>query len=315
MILIPRHRDIIVPLKTQSARVRGFYKFEAVRQDGSRRLLADWFPNILTNSGADYLGISQFSGPLTYCAVGSGNSTPVVTDTTLDTFVAATTTTNSTTHTAASSSPYFGTTTIQYNFPIGTATGNLSEVGVGPENSSSARLNLFSRALILDGMGNPTTITVLSSEALYVTFQINQYVPLSDVTGNVTISGTSYAYTLRAYFATSTTWAYQNDDAPTLNLAAAYNGAIGSITSSGPSGTASSGTVSSNSYSNGSSTLTGTITWGLAAGNLAGGISAISFTAGTSRGSYQIGFSPAIPKTSSQVLTLDVGTSWAINST
>ena len=33
--------------------VEGWYKFEAVRPDGTKRLLADWFPNLITDAGLE----------------------------------------------------------------------------------------------------------------------------------------------------------------------------------------------------------------------------------------------------------------------
>lgn len=285
--------------------LKGWYMLEAVRSDGSRRLLADWFPNLITDLGLDMIGNSQ---PLTYCAVGSGNATPTFGDTALQSLVGDTTAQVSQTFTAASGSPYFGTTTTVYNFPAGTATGNLAEVGVGDGPAS-----LFSRALILDGGGSPTTITVLSDEALYVTYQLNQYVPLTDVTGTVVIGGVSYNYTLRAADANqSSEWAYRNGDAGGINLAQIYSGTIGAITSS-PSGTgANSDSVNNVAYSTGSFTLQGTATWNIATGNFGGVKSAIAFfgTGFASRGAFQVQFNNVIPKDASHVLTLQFSTSW-----
>ena len=310
MIVIPKHRDIIVPVRHHT-RVAGFYKLEAVDIRGRRRLLADWFPNLITTNGGNLLGSggSYFS----YCSVGSGNTAPTLADTQLQTLVATTGTINSTTYGAQSGSPYYGTTTLQYAFAIGAAAGNLSEVGVG---SGATGLSLFSRALILDGGGSPTTITVLSSEALYVTYQLNHYVPLTDVTGTVVIAGVSYAYTLRAANATTANWAIQNADPPGILQATVYNGSLGTITGS-PSGTSSNATsITNNSYSTGSFSLSGTATWGLTDGNLSGGVTAAAVQFGAihnSRGEYQVSFSPDIPKDSSHVLTLTFSNSWAIN--
>src|SRR5690606_31940294 len=49
----------------------GRFKLEAERPDGQRRLLADWFPNLITNAGLNRIGTS--SGWLTACAVGTGS--------------------------------------------------------------------------------------------------------------------------------------------------------------------------------------------------------------------------------------------------
>lgn len=313
LIWIPTKRDLIVPTELPRTRIAGFYKLEARKADGRMRPLTGWFPNLITNGGLDMLGIAtNFLG---VCAVGSGNTAPSFTDTALQSLIASTSTTNFQVPGAQSSSPYYGSLTTQYAFAIGAAAGNLSEVGVGTGATS-----LFSRALILDGGGSPTTITVLSSEALYVTYQFNQYVPLSDVTGTIVISGTSYGYTLRARNATNTSWAAQVSDSPGIyfpngSAAPVFNGTLGTITSSGPSGaSAQASSVANNAYSAGSYTLSGTVTYGLTAGNVTGGVTAASFQFGTtsgSRGLYQIGFGTAIPKDGSHVLTLSYSNSWA----
>lgn len=312
LIYVPKHRDIVVSVSTRIG-VQGFYKIEAVKPDGRRRVLADWFPNLITTLGSDLLGNAA---PLGTCCVGSGNTAPALANTALQTLVASTTTVNAgfPTVSASSVSPYFGMTTTQYNFAAGVATGNLSEVGVG-----SAATSLLSRALILDGGGVPTTITVLANEALYVTYQLKQYVPLTDVTGTVTIAGVNYNYTLRAANATSANnWAYANGDRGGLagaNVLSVSNGAIQAITSGISGAPSQASSVANDAYVNGSHAMSGTATWGLSQGNVAGGITAaqVAFGALGSRGSYQIGFATPIPKDSSHVLTLSFSSSWAIN--
>jgi hypothetical protein len=310
MILL-RKRDLIVPVRSVQ-RVRGRFKLEAVNQgDGRRRVLADWFPNLITNGGLDDWA-SGNDNWLLYCAVGSGNRAPADTDTALQTLVGSTSSTVSTSTGTQATAPYYGWTTYQYNFPAGTATGNLSEIGVGKATTA-----LFSRALILDGTGAPTTITVLSNEALYATYQIQQYVPTADVVGNVTIAGVVYSYTVRAGNATEQYWEPQTSDAPVPVAAVVSNGAIGPITGN-ISGTSTAGgaTYSSSAYTPGSYVQDSTITFGLTAGNVTGGITAMSVQFGSAfgngnKGWFQYGFGTAIPKDGSHVLTLSVSNSWA----
>lgn len=310
MILIPK-RELILPTRAGVRCMRGRFRLEAVNQgDGCRRLLADWFPNLITNGGLDDLASSNDNW-LGYCAVGSGNTAPADTDTALQTLVGSTSSTISTTSGSQSSAPYYGWTTVQYNFPAGTATGNLSEIGVGKSTTA-----LFSRALILDGGGSPTTITVLSTEALYATYQIQQVVPTADVLGTVTIAGVLYNYTVRAGNATAKYWQPQTSDAPVPVAATVSNGAIGPITGDISGTTAAGGTYADGTYTSGTYTLESTITFGLTAGNVTGGISAMSVQFGSSfsngnKGWFQYGFSPSIPKDGSHVLTLTVSNSWA----
>lgn len=375
-------------------RMAGRFKIEATDAlTGKKRIVADWFRNLILDAGLERMGTAAF---ITTCAVGSGSSTPVVSQTALDTLVASTTTQQATNSGAQSSSPYFGWKRITFRFATGVAAGNLSEVGVGWGAST-----LFSRALILGGgssasctgsisgttmtvtavssgtlvvgavvtglgvtsgtvitalgtgtggtgtyivsnsqtvsstalsatiSGSPTTITILSTEILDVTYEIRNYPPTTDVTGSVVLAGVTYTTTLRACNVTSTIGSGGTNlgaDKIGLNYAAniasnatAYNGTIGSITAGGPSGsTASIDGVVNNAYSAGSYTWTGSISWSVNFGNLAGGITAVTFEAGTPSstsfgqlGLFQVGFSPAIPKDSTKTLRLDLSVSWA----
>lgn len=296
--------NIQIPVK-----VRGRFKIEAVKADGSRRLLADWFDNLVTDTGLNLIGTS--TSWLTNCFVGSGNTAPANSDTSLVSLVATAANVTNTSAAAAGSSPYFGTRSKTFRFAIGTATGNLSEIGVGPASTT-----LFSRALILDGLGAPTTITVLSTEALDVTYQFQQYVPLTDVTGTVSINAVSYAYTVRAASATSANnWAPNtNGEQAGISFCNVFNGAIGAITATPAGSSASNGGIVNAAYSAGSHQRDATISFGLTDGNVAGGITAALLNFGASFGTlgqFQVGFTPAIPKDSSHTMTLTFRQSWA----
>lgn len=73
----------------------------------------------------------------------------------------------------------YGYSRLTKQFGQGAAAGNISEVGIG---SSSA--NLFSRSLVKDSQGNPTTITVLADEYLTVVYELRRYPP-ADITTSV----------------------------------------------------------------------------------------------------------------------------------
>lgn len=318
MIWVPKYKDIIIEPRTPPVRMAGYYKLEAIGLDGRKRDLGT-FPNLITNGGLDMLG--GYSNMFNTCAVGSGNTAPSNTDTALVTLVASTTNAIAAVYSTQGSSPYFGSSTVTWQFPTGAAAGNLSEVGIG-----TAATALYSRALILDGGGSPTTITILSTEALNVTYIMQQYVPLTDVTGSIMLGGLSYAYTIRAALATNQTYWCQVFGLPTApNLRSgfqtAYAAGIGAITSQ-PSGTAfgDSG-CSTGSYTNGSLTLQSTSNWDINHGNAPGGIGSILYQIGNQttgggsasfgRGIWQVGFSPVIPKDNTHVLQLLLNISWA----
>lgn len=294
-------------------KARGYFKIEAINSaTGRRRVVADWFPNLITNNGFDqYLnssvGMNSTTGPMAYCRVGSGTATPAVTDSALQSQVASTNTIQSTTLGRASVSPYYAFITRVYRFNPGVATGNLSEIGVAP----AATGNLFSRALILDGFGSPTTITVLAGEILDVTYQFRLYAPTSDVTGTITLDGVSTTYTIRPIgVLTSSYWnisSFGPSYAGALNDATLYTGNIVAMTASGISGAGpASTTYTPQAYVNGNKYKDYLMVWEYTVtpntyNSLlwchATGIPAPC-------GGWQIGFSPGIVKTNVNRLTL-----------
>lgn len=290
--------------------VAGRFKLEAVNEEtGERRELAPWFNNLILDQGLNIIGTSQLGS---YCHVGTGTATPTVTDTALGNKLAHTTTVQSAVAGGSVSPPYYGSYTIVYRFAAGTATGNLTEVGVGYSTTA-----LFSRTLIKDGSGNPTTITILASESLDVTYELRLYPPSADVAHSTVISGVTYTGVIRACnvtaFTANSSWYAGYIFGSTAGLTGSsnhlvYNGGIGPVTGA-PSGTSS---VTSNpvmaAYSNNSKQRTGTWTSTLTQGNVAGGITASRHP--TTLGEYQISYSPAIPKDSTKVLTLGLTLSW-----
>ena len=296
--------------------VAGRFKLEAVNEEtGERRELTPWFNNLITDQGLNRLGTAGIHSNGSFCMVGTGSATPATTDTALASQLAVTSTTVSASNSGSASAPYYGSVTTVYRFAAGSATGNLTELGIGYSGVA-----VFSRTLIKDGNGNPTTITVLATEALDVTYELRLYPPAADVAHSTVISGVTYTGVIRASGVTSFSaggdWApAMGNSAPTLlsrsgEYARAYNGAIGPVTGS-PSGTY----VSINdcvtaAYSNNSYQRTGTTTVGLSMGNLAGGITAIRILT-SAMGVYQISFSPAIPIDATKVLTFGLTLSWA----
>lgn len=302
--------------------VESFYTFHVGKLSPAgevlyRREVAGVSANLLLDQGLDRLGAN--TGWAAYCQVGSGNTPPVDADTGLETFVAATNTQESATRFAQGSPPYYSSAVKTYRFAPGTATGNLSEVGVGWGSGAS---DLLSRALIVDGGGSPTTITVLADEFLDVTYTLRVYPPTVDVVDSITISGVEYDYVLRACTVTAAysssgfdfTWGYSIDSfnssgqATTATSAQAYNGSLGAITTV-PSGTTDARTSQSNAaYGTNDLYRDVSFVWGLSDGNLAGGISAVAFRIAWS--SWQISFSPPIAKDATKTLSLTFRVTW-----
>lgn len=293
------------------SKVKGLFKMTVRKADGSIKQETDWIPNLITNAGLEQIGTGSWFAA---CHVGTNNTAPAVTDTALGGFVAGSNTLQADDTGSSSSSPYYGWRRKTFRFAAGAAAGNLSEVGIASAASNGGSTVLITRALILDGSNNPTTITVLSDEVLDVTYELRLYPATeSDSTGTITISGVTHSYTIRpAQLGSATIWGDYIGSTASHNPTSgadygAYNGAIGAITSL-PSGTSAGFDVTNSTYGANTKYRDCTVTLGLNSANLSGGIR--SFKGRTTLGAYQIELSPTIDKTSTKVLNLTFRISW-----
>lgn len=318
--------------------LRGFFKIVKHKGDadgnpipGTEELVADWFENLITDNGKNaYASANNFF--IEYCQVGTGNTAPSVGDTALVNRVAGTNA-NATANSvggAQGAPPYYGWWRKTFRFGTGTAAGNLAEVGVSPYASPTG--NLFSRALIVDGMGNPTTITVLSDEVLDVTYEFRVYPILTDLPGNIVLEAINRTTNLRAAQVTEALGNTSGGWAPSTNgdprplgssgkSVYVYGGAatLGAITAApipGPGG----GTIQYISAFGNNRITTQPYTpntfyrdfvvgFGLNDANIALGIGAVFF--GLQEGcAFQITFDPPLDKTNQKILSLTFRVYW-----
>ena len=296
----------------ESIQVEGIYSFKAINSltNEERDLsafIADDHPNLFLNSGLEALGTAS---DLAFgCRVGSGSSAVVATQTALDSTVASTTTVQSSSAGAQSSPPYFNWGRRTYRFAQGVATGNLTEVGVYSNISGNP---LISRALILDSSGNPTTLTILADEYLDVTYELRCYVDTTDKNLELVLLGETYNVVARPSNITySSAWAdyfftYMTHYWTTTSTF--YNGPIGAITGT-PSGSGANLNFTRMTYISGSYEQGLIHSAGLDFANLSGGVSALRLR--TSKGEWQLGFTPPIPKDNFKTLVINVYLSWA----
>ncbi len=301
---------------TQTASVSGEYKF-IKKTNGVVTLETDWIPNLITNIGMDRLGAPS-TGVFSYCRVGTGNSTPDFTNTQLDAQIAVSAQISSAGSNVSDGAPNYGMLkTTTFTFAQGAVVGNVTEVGVGWATTGAT---LFSRALILDGAGNPTTLTLTSIDQLTVFYRVRMLPTITDVNGSVTLAGTSYSFVSRVSYVNSFC---QRSDMfgvgesgifTSLTGATYYaDGATQGAITSGISGTNTNqiGTVTHQPYSSGTYYRDSTVTISTTQGNFAGGIRGIQTTyAGTSV-FYSYFFSTPIPKDNTKTLALTFRTSWA----
>lgn len=289
--------------------MQGFYRLTVRRRDGSVKQDTGWFPNLILDEGLNGIGKHQVFNT---CYVGSGSTPPIATNTKLENLVGSTSGTQSQANGYLDVTPYYGWSRRVYRFLEGAATGNLSEVGVG----YSTATYLFSRALILDGNGAPTTITVLADEVLDVAYELRLYPPLTDNNFNLTIAGVNYACKMRAAGVSSDAWSpygllLYGTDSPYLG--SVYDGDIGTMFQY-PSGNSGGYTdYQTLPYANNSLKRGYRNNYDLNTANFGTGIKAIQLytQSGNTLGSWQCSFTPPIPKTNTKKLSLTFEVSWA----
>lgn len=291
---------------------RGEWKLRVLDAEGNLKRETDWFKNLVTNAGLDAIGNGIVIG--SYCRIGTGNTAPAYTDSALVSQSASTSSVINTTVLNAGAPNYETITTTTFQFALGAVVGNMAEIGVG--TSASSANTLSTRALIVDGVGAATTITVLSTEILQAIYRFSLFPNLTDSTGSCVIQGVTYSYTSRQVNVSSTMVCNpsQHSMMGTVYTYKVYNGAIAAYTATSPAGTAAYwGSAVASAYTNGNYYRDFTLTAALVDANVASGITSMMFGIGGSGTTFQtqIGFSPAIPKDNTKQLTMVLRQYWS----
>lgn len=312
--------------------IEGEYKIVVKNTSTGVETESDWFSNLITDQGLDRLGYSgptgEFNPYFKYCRVGTGTGIPYNSQQDLEAQIAASTP-NSANNTGnalsavSEGAPNWGSLlTFGFPFAQGAVVGNISEVGVA---WTATGPTLFSRALIVDGANQPTTITVTAIDQLTVYYRVRILPPLSDSIGTVVLAGTTHTYTSRfsqvqnpadirtlaghQHFLNPNTFNAVNNTYPpgtalgdiygTPGTGGLYGGATGAK-----------GTAGAYVYAQGSLYSDSVWTWNTGQGN-SGGIQVIKMHWGDSQAfRFQIHFDPPIPKDNTKVLSLTMRFSW-----
>jgi len=291
--------------------ISGYWKLTTIKPDGTKKVCGE-FKNLILDAGLDALGKSRVHE---YCRVGTSNLAVNSSQNSLVSQIASTNTLQGSTNGAQSTAPYYGWRRITYRFNIGVAAGNLSEIGIGWSSTGST---LFSRALILDGLGNPTTITVASDEILDATYEMRIYPPTTDVTGTITLDGVSHTYIIRACEVNNSDhWNIsRQDDNWSYNTllyvwANFFTGPSVGIASGRPTGDLSNSSTCIVDPYTVNREATGTIKAGVNDANNALGIGTVTFgLSGILRNKFQLSFTPNIMKNNTKALSLQVKLTW-----
>lgn len=310
------------PLADIKSHVSGHYTLQRRGPDGRLRQQIE-FDNVITD-----LGLDQIYNAPTYaygfgyycnvCCVGTGNTPPSITDTALAGFLAAVGVADASMIRAyVPGPPVYWSSKQTYRFGTGVAAGNLTEVGTYPTNGS--QLGLFSRALIVDGAGAPTTLTVLSDEILDVTYELRVYINTADVVGTFVANGVTYDTVIRPADINappSIGNRLANSSDGTLFQTICYDGNLGTVTTQ-PGGNTYSISYNNgdtkNVYSAGDRRIDVTTTTPVGSANWANGVKAFYFTSPLHK--FQMSFidpltSKGIPKVTGQKMTCTFRFSW-----
>lgn len=220
-IIIPRPSLILPGHVAMRGKVAAYIKIEKAKCDsegreieGTRRVVAPWFKNTITDIGLDAKG----TGWGLRCVIGTGTTPITTSDTALHNRVGLFNSKVGDSYHDGSpfglvtaSSPYYGWKRGTYRFDAGNSTGTLSEVGL-TISSSGANYNIAMGSLIKDNLGNPTTITKAVDELLDISYEIRNYAKMTDDTYVVNINGVDYTFTTRAMCTDAGAWGRRIDD-------------------------------------------------------------------------------------------------------
>jgi hypothetical protein len=267
------------------------------------------------------MGATASATVISSVQVGTGNTPPSTTQTSLVTFLAGVDSGSPYPASSVSSgSPdYKSVKTWTFTFPQGDVVGTIAEIGVGW--AATAGANLFSRELIRDGSGNPITLSLAAIDQLIVYYELTYTPVITDGSGSVVLDSITYNYDsriLRAASFADIPFSVLGQRLAAIDTAQTYQSGttLGAITDNFPNGsTIASGSqtsVTTGSYTTGDYYLDQSIFWDVGRANDAGGIGALALEGGSSSSIfYQIVFDSPIPKDNTQQLTLVVRYSWA----
>ena len=162
--------------------IAGEVRCVVTNADGTVKTDTGFQKNLILNQGLDFFGGGRGSTINAICAIGSGNSTPTITQNKLDSFIALTVASDTTTdfsYKDDGDNLYKMWQQRKYRF-ANLDSANISEVGLVSTGSTSTDYYLTTRALIKDSTGEPTSISVKTGETLDIYYKIHKVVDTRD---------------------------------------------------------------------------------------------------------------------------------------
>ncbi len=276
------------------------------------------FPNLITNAGLNGIGNgTELQNLIEYVSVGTDNTPPDVTDTSLGSIVDTGYNSDGGFATLYAAGPSYAYWTATRTREIGEAfgNGNLTELGFF---TGAGIGTMWMRALFLDGVGSPTTITKTANEKLRIVYEWRVYLTLIPTTDALTINGVPTDCENRALQGNdSDAWGFYgilnylgnwNTDNRRANVWENVGGAWPAIDGGGFGGNNSQSTSITNvAYGSGNFYRDQDLVWDPGLGNWGGGIGALTipYNGNFSEGTHALGvkFDPHVAKLDTQRFT------------
>lgn len=174
--------ESIGAINTPTIGIAGEVRCVITGVDGEVKTDTGFQKNLILNQGLDFFGGGKGGSINAYCAIGSGNSAPAITQTGLDAYIAkadGTDTTSSYAYTDTGDGMYRMWEQKKYRF-TGLSNVNISEVGLVSTGTTSENYYLTTRALIKDSADAPTSISIKTGETLDIYYKIHKVVDTRD---------------------------------------------------------------------------------------------------------------------------------------
>lgn len=290
-----------------SLNLAGRFRLKKIKK-GRDVYVGEWFKNIITDNGLNLIPNSDTK--FWYCCAGAGSDTPLNTDIAIQSFLGGSPASTGGDEGLNTSENYSYIRKV-YQFDVGAVVGNVSELTIGPNANGS---NIFSRSLVKDQQGVPTSISVLADEQLIVEWEYRVYQPVTDFSGSVD----GFSYVMRAcninspffWGSLSSQLQYVTSSGNSQNTASAFvGGSLGSV-SSAPSGTRfDRSQITVAGYVTNSFSLSASISWNPS--SFSGEVTCFRYSLTSGFGTWQFSIDPGINKTLDDKVEVDVSISWS----
>lgn len=256
--------------------------------------------NVITDRFLAAMASASTSTQVNYGYMSTSTTDPVASATTMPSTVASTSNKSWTISTSGSGLDWYTNSRYTFTFATNQYIGTITAVGVGNGNAGAG---LTSWVKLKDGDGLDTTLTLITGDRLRITYTLRMKRPNTQTSGTINMAGIDYNYVLSPMNIASSSAEWQqladvfsiNTISTSMRIYPFKN--AGTITgASTGTGLVQGGDPTSYSYAPSGNTVNWTITANEGTWNYSIGC--------MMNGNYFMNFTPALPKNSTQILTL-----------